>query len=80
MVEKLAEERHSSRMARIVSVHKIECRIEETTAVYRADPKRDGPHAWVLGQSVEAIFERARRIGVPLPTAFIFAVYIQACS
>jgi PEGA domain len=53
---------------------------EETTAVYRADPKRDGPHAWVLGQSVEAIFERARRIGVPLPTAFIFAVYIQACS
>ena len=53
---------------------------DEPTAIYRADPKRDGPHAWVRGQSVDAIFERARRTGVSLPTAFIFAVYVQACA
>jgi hypothetical protein len=51
---------------------------EEPTTVYKHDPTRDG--ADVSGQSVDAVFERARRTGVPLPTAFIFSLYVQACG
>src|SRR5258708_35790879 len=52
---------------------------EETTTVYKPDAK-ESPHAWVQGQSLDAIFERARRTGVPLPTSFVFSVYVQACA
>jgi hypothetical protein len=34
----------------------------------------------VQAQSLDAVFERARASGEPLPTAFIFAVYLQACA
>jgi PEGA domain len=53
---------------------------EETTAVYRPDPGREGPHAWLHGQSLDAVFERARRIGVPLQIPFLFSLYVQACA
>ena len=39
---------------------------EETTAVYRPDPQREGTQAWPHGQSLDAVFERARRMGLPL--------------
>src|SRR4051794_12224572 len=53
---------------------------EETTAVYRPDQQREGAQAWVHGQSLDAVFERARRMGAPLPTPFIFAIYVQSCA
>jgi hypothetical protein len=53
---------------------------EETTAVYRPDPGREETHAWLHGQSLDAIFERARRIGIPLQVPFLFSLYVQACA
>ncbi len=53
---------------------------EETTAVYRPDSQREEPHAWLHGQSVDAVFERARRMGVPLQIPFLFSLYVQSCA
>jgi len=53
---------------------------EEPTAIYRAGPRREGSNSWVQAQSLDAVFERARASGEALPTAFVFAVYVQACA
>jgi hypothetical protein len=53
---------------------------DETTARYRPDPGREEPHAWLHGQSLDALFERARRTGIPLQVPFLFSLYVQACA
>src|SRR3954447_8260321 len=53
---------------------------DETTAVYRPDSQREGTQAWLHGQSLDAVFERARRTGVPLQIPFLFSLYVQACA
>src|SRR5262245_11948850 len=53
---------------------------DETTARYQPDPQRDETHPWPHGQSLDALFERARRIGIPLHISLLFSLYVQTCA
>src|SRR5882672_7787760 len=53
---------------------------EETTSVYGPGSLNDGAATAMHGQSLDAIFERARSMGWALPTPFIFALYVQSCA
>jgi hypothetical protein len=52
---------------------------EETTAVYQPEPQREGMQAALHEQSFETLFERARQIGTPLPTPFLYSLHLQSC-
>ena len=53
---------------------------DETTSVYVPGPSSEGAAAGLQARSVDAVFERARATGEPLPTPFVFSLYVLCCG